>query len=72
MYNFRVFHRFSKARMVVLVVKPWEVIKVHVSMCINMLDIVLSQYVHVLGPPRGFLSSEKNKISRKIRPFLMV
>ena len=46
--------------MVVLVVRPWEVIKVHVSMYISVLDMVLSHYGHVLGPPLVFFNfSEK-------------
>ena len=51
MYNFRVFHRSSKARIFILVVKPWEAIKVNMLMYISMLDVVLSHYEHVLGPP---------------------
>ena len=53
-------------------VKPWEAIKVHVSMSmyITILDMVLSHYEHVLGPPRVlFLNSGKNIFSRKIKPF---
>ena len=46
--------------MVVLVVRPWEVIKVHVSMNMNMLDINIESYGHVLGPPRFYFNFEKN------------
>ena len=59
MYNFRVFHRSSKAGIFVLVVKPREAIKVHVSMYINMLDMVLSHYGHVLGQGYGAEKSSK-------------
>ena len=38
--------------MVVLVVKPIEVIKVQVSMYMNVLDIIIESYEHVLDPPR--------------------
>ena len=67
MYNFQAFHRSFKAEMVILVVKPWEVIKVYVSMYRSMLDIVSSHYEHVLGPYRFFLTFEKNNFTRKHR-----
>ena len=73
MYSFRAFHRSSKAGIFVLVVKPWEAIKVHVLMYISMLYMVLSHYEHVLGPPRIFFNfRKKNKFSRKSSHFLMV
>ena len=50
MYNFRVFHRSSKAGIFVLVVRPYEDIKVHVSMYISVLGIGIESYAHVLGP----------------------
>ena len=59
MYNFQVFHHSSEAGIFVLVVKPREAIKVHVSMYISMLDMVLSHCEHVLGRPRVFLNFEK-------------
>ena len=37
-------------------------------MFINMLDINIESYEHVLGPPKVFFNSEKNIFSRKIRP----
>ena len=58
--------------MVVLVVKPWEVINVHVSMYMNVLDIVIESYGHVLGHPSFFLISEKIKFPAKLGHFLMV
>ena len=70
MYNIRVFHCSSKVGMVVLVVKPWEAIKVHVSMYISILDMVLNHYEHVLGLPTVyFLIFEKIKFYPKLRPF---
>ena len=59
MYNFRVFRHSSKDGMVIQMDRPYEIIKVHISMYISMLDIVLSHYEHVLVPPRVFLSSKK-------------
>ena len=53
-------------------VRPLEVIKVHVSMYMNVLDIIIESYGHMLGPPSIFLSSEKNNNSRKLGAFLMV
>ena len=72
MYNFRVFHRSSKAGMVVLVVRPWEVIKVHVSMYISMSGIGIDSYGHVLRPPGISSDSEKNIFFPFFKPFLMV
>ena len=37
-------------------------------MYMNVLDIVIESYGHVLGPPRVFLISEKEK-KFEIRPF---
>ena len=55
--------------MVLLVFKPWEVIKVHVSMYMNMLDIIIESYEH-MQVPLGFISCfEKNHFSRKLRIF---
>ena len=59
MCNFRVIHRSSQAGIFVLVVKPWEVIKVHVSMYISMLGIGIKLYGHVLGPPDFSFNPEK-------------
>ena len=66
---FKFFTCSSKAGMVVLVAKPQEVIKVHVSMFMNVLDIGIESYGHVLGPPKFLFNPEKNKFSRNIRPF---
>ena len=38
-------------------------------MYISMLDIVLSYYEHVLGPPSVFFNFRKNNFSRKLRLF---
>ena len=72
MYNFRVFHRSSKAGMVALVVKPWEVITTQASIYMNMLGIVFESYGHVLGPPKFLFISEKKKFIRFLSHFLMV
>ena len=64
MYDFRIFHRSSKARIFALVVKPWEVIKFHVSMYICVLGIGIESYGHVLGPPRVSSVSAKNNFFR--------
>ena len=45
--------------MVVLAPRPEEVIKVHVSMYMNVLGIGIESYGHVLGPPRVSSDSEK-------------
>ena len=58
--------------MVVLVVKPWEVIKVHVSMYISMLGIGIESYGHVLGPPEFSFNSEKINFSAILGHLLMV
>ena len=72
MYNFQVLHRSSKYGMVVLVLRPWEVIKVHVSMYISMLGIGIESYGHVLGPPKFLFNSEKINFSAFLGHFLMV
>ena len=72
MYIFEFFACSSKAGMVVLVVKPREVIKVHVSMYISMLDMVLSHYEHVLCPPSVFFNFRKVIVSAFLGHFLMV
>ena len=69
MYNVQVFHCFSKAWISVLVIKPWEAIKFHVSMYISMLDMVLSHYEYILGPPSFIFNFGKIKFSHKIKPF---
>ena len=66
---FKFFTYCSKAGMVILVVKPWEAIKVHVSMDINVLDIRIESYGHVLGSPSFFFSFGKNNFSHKLRLF---
>ena len=66
---FEFFTYSSKAGMVVLMVKPWEVIKIRVSMYMNVLDISIESYGHVLGPSSFFLSFMKNHFSRKLMPF---
>ena len=63
------FTHTSKVGVVVLVVRPWEVIRAYVLVFINMLGIRIESYRHVLGPPRFLFSSEENIFSRKIRPF---
>ena len=72
MYNFRVFHRSSNVGIFVLVVKPGEVIKVHVSMYISMLGIGIESYGNVLGPLEFLFNYEKIKISAILGRFLMV
>ena len=59
----------SKVGVVILVVRPWEVIRASVSMFINILGIRIKSYGHVLGPPRFLFNSEKIIFSHKIRPF---
>ena len=54
------FTRSSKAGVVVLVFRPWEVIRAFVSVFFVMLGILIESYEHVLGPPRVSLDSEKN------------
>ena len=56
--------------MVVLVVRPSEVITTHVSMHMSMLGIIFYLYGHVLGPPRFLFNFEKMIFSHKIRPLL--
>ena len=72
MYNFRVFHCSSKAGIFVLVAKPLEVIKIHVSMYVSMLGIGIESYGHGLGPPRVSSNFEKNNFFSIFKPFLMV
>ena len=55
--------------MVVLVVRPWEVITTHVSICMSMLGIDFESYGHVLGRPRVSSDSEKINIFPFFRPF---
>ena len=38
-------------------------------MYMNMLDIIIESYGHVLGPPKFLFNSEKIIFSLKIRPF---
>ena len=60
----------SKVGVVVLVFKPKEVIRVYVSMYINMLGISIESYGHVLGPPRFYVNFfEKNIFSCKLSLF---
>ena len=58
--------------MVVLVVRPWEVITTHVSVYMNMLGIVFESYGHVLGPPKFLFNSEKINFPAKLGHFLIV
>ena len=69
MYNIRVFYCSSKARIFVLVVRPSEVIKVHVLMYISVLGIVFESYGHVLGPPRVSSDFEKKYFFPFFKPF---
>ena len=67
--NLEFFTHTSKIGVVILVVRPWEVIRASVSMFLNMLGIQIDSYGNVLGPPRVSSDSEKIISSRKIRPF---
>ena len=66
------FTHTSKAGEVVLVVRPWEVIRTSMSVFLNMLGIHIESYGHVLGPPRVSSDSEKNNFFRFLSHFLMV
>ena len=69
---FEFFTTPPKLEFFVLVVKPWEVIKVHVSMYISMLGIGIESYKHILSPPKLLFNSKKIKFSAILGHFLMV
>ena len=58
-----------KAGMVFLVVRPWEVIKIYVSMYMNVLNIGIELYGHVLGPPKFLFNSKKINFPTKLGHF---
>ena len=53
------FTHSSKVGVVVLMFRPWEVIRAFVSIFFVMLGIPIELYEHVLGPPRVSFDSEK-------------
>ena len=55
--------------MVILVVRPYEIITTHVSMYMNVLDNGIESYGHVLGPPKFLFNSEKIKFPAKLGHF---
>ena len=57
------FTHSSKAGVVVLLFRPWEVIRAFVSMFFVMLGIPIELYEHVLGPPKVSFDFEKNIFS---------
>ena len=68
-YNSQVFHLLLQSKNGHLGGKPWVVIKVPVSMYMNVLDIIIESYGHVLGPPSFFLISEKIIFPAKLGHF---
>ena len=66
------FTHTSKVGVVVLVFRPWEVIRDFMSVFFNMLGIDFESYGHVLRPRKVLSVFEEIKFFRKIRHFLMV